>query len=212
MVAAGLIGGRSNYARGCARRLAGPDASAKTGALGRGVQRPGGRTALVPDAGPRRSNAKGRRAAGAVARDSVVCRRRRNPCDRRVEQFAVRYCAQTAAKQAAKLARKIVISRLTLSRRARVAKPARLRRVVSPRAPQAVHQLVRLRALTAKAARRDARRDRSPLQNSGDGQPTPRTKLHIRQHDAQAPRAPPQSEFRTVQAGHGAQPHGPGAR
>ena len=76
-VAAGLIGGRSNYARGFARRLAAPEASAKTGALGRGVQRPGGRTALVPDAGPRRSNAKGRRAAGAVARDSVVCRRRR---------------------------------------------------------------------------------------------------------------------------------------
>ena len=38
-VAAGLIGGRSNYARGFARRLAAPEASAKTGALRRGVQR-----------------------------------------------------------------------------------------------------------------------------------------------------------------------------
>jgi hypothetical protein len=89
---------------------------------------------------------KGRRAAGAVPRDPVVCRRGRNPCDRdrRVEQIALRHWAQTAAsnwQQA--LAKDSYISRhavyATPSPR-----PARLRRYASPRAPHAAYNQVRL--------------------------------------------------------------------
>ena len=55
----------------------------------------GRRAARVPAAGPRPCSAKGRRAAGAVARDPVVWRRGRNPCACRVEET----CAQMQSGQ-----------------------------------------------------------------------------------------------------------------
>ena len=53
----------------------------------------GRRTARVPVAGPSRDrgcSAKGRRAAGAVAWNSVVCRRARNPCGSAWRKLALR--------------------------------------------------------------------------------------------------------------------------
>ena len=52
----------------------------------------GRRSARVPDAGPRQSNPWGRRAAGAVARDSVAWGFARNTCTCRVEETAQELC------------------------------------------------------------------------------------------------------------------------
>ena len=139
-VAAGLIGGRSNYARGLARRLAGPEASARR--VRRVAASTGGRrSARVPDAGPLPCSAKGRRVAGAVPRDSVVCRRGRSPCASAWSNPAL-VCreAQTCRKQGSTaLPEDSYIWRHAVCA-LYACKPARLSRLVSPRAPHATHR------------------------------------------------------------------------
>ena len=87
LVAAGLIGGRSNYARGLARRLAGPEASAKTGALRRGVERREDAPRAFPsrDRGPAAPRAGAPRRA--VPRDPVLASFAITTCARRVEEI-----------------------------------------------------------------------------------------------------------------------------
>ena len=90
-VAAGLIGGRSNYARGLARRLAGPEASAKTGALRRGVERREDAPRAFPsrDRGPAAPRAGAPREPSRGTPWSAVAGEIRAPAHFRVEQFAL---------------------------------------------------------------------------------------------------------------------------
>ena len=84
----------------------------------------------------------------------------------------------------------------------------------SSRAPHAAHRASSPGcALTANSS--DGTREQTTRPTKLHDCTTPPTKPHScvqREHDAQAPGPPPLSFIRTVQAGHGAQPHGPGAR
>ena len=99
------------YARGFARRLAAPEASAKTGALRRGVSKAGDATRAVPTR-TLEKRPQGPNTAGAVAWDPVVCRRGTGPCASAWRKLRSVVCreAHTAAQGAPKLARKLVIS------------------------------------------------------------------------------------------------------
>jgi len=94
-----------------ARRPAAPEASAKTGALRRGVSKAGDATRAVPTR-TLEKRPQGPNTAGAVAWDPVVCRRGTGPCASAWRKLRSVVCreAHTAAQGAPKLARKLVIS------------------------------------------------------------------------------------------------------
>ena len=155
----------------------GPGGVGETGALRCGVQRRETQRARSRRGGPRPCSAKDRSAAGFVPRDSVVRRRGRNPCASAWRKSRQGCCASTpiwhqiSGRQIGYPSSKLLLSiALLISSHAASAHHCR--------SPHAAHKQIRLRALTAQAARRATRGDRSTLQDSGDGHTTPRTDLH----------------------------------
>ena len=110
-VAAGLIGGRpQKNARGLARRLVGPEASAKTGALRRGVERREDAPRAFPsrDRGPAAPRAGAPRRA--VPRDPVLASFAITTCARRVEEI----CHQLQSGLDLSLAGRIITTKVVI--------------------------------------------------------------------------------------------------